>query len=293
MPRWSQTHTSHPRELEASVSDDVSQERMKRLLSDSEAALRHALAFRHMDSLRRLALHRPHYNPNQPRVPAGKPDGGQWTNSGADAGRAAAADGHIPPISSQPESVMSDGRADTIKAGARFASRTHITIDPEVLTGISTIDDATMALTDTLARVMDAVGQVPGISPQRYGMMVHTAFAAAVRLMRWPGIGFWDVETTFSLIPGARYGSKDSIRTDVVLRNEAGDVIAIYDVKTGDADLSPARVNKLLAKTRAAPGTPVIQMHVKHGLSLKAEQIGPNLGALQASSKPRLSVTVA
>ena len=69
-------------------------------VSELEAALRHALAFRHMDSLRRLALHRPHYNPNQPRVPAGKPDGGEWTNSGADAGRAAAADGHIPPISS-------------------------------------------------------------------------------------------------------------------------------------------------------------------------------------------------
>jgi hypothetical protein len=289
MNPWSPTNISHRHEPE--VSDDVSQERMKRLLSDSEAALRHALAFRHMGSLRRIALNRPHYNPNQPRVPAGNPDGGQWTSDSDDTGGIAAAEGHTQSISSQPGKLMNDGGADSINRKTRVASRTRIIIDPEVVTGISTIDDTTMALTDTLARVMDAVGQVPGISPQNYGKMVHTAFAAAVRLMRWPGIGFWDVETTFSLIPGARYGSKGSIRTDVVLRNEAGDVIAIYDVKTGDADMSRARVNELLAKTRAAPGTPVIQMHVLR-VTRKAEQIGPNVGPLQALPKARLSVTI-
>jgi hypothetical protein len=64
------------------------------------------------------------------------------------------------------------------------------------------------------------------------------AFAGQVRFVKLPGIGFFDVETTLSLMSGARYGSKDSIRTDVVLRNDAGDIIAIYDVKTGEKGLS-------------------------------------------------------
>jgi hypothetical protein len=72
---------------------DVAQARMQRLLSGSQAALRHALALRQMQALHRIALHRSQYNPNQPRVPAGNPDGGQWTSAGGGIGiRLAAAD---------------------------------------------------------------------------------------------------------------------------------------------------------------------------------------------------------
>jgi hypothetical protein len=67
------------------VSDEASHARMQRLLSGSQAALRHALAFRHMGALHRIALRHSHFNANQPRVPAGNPDGGQWTT--ADSGR--------------------------------------------------------------------------------------------------------------------------------------------------------------------------------------------------------------
>lgn len=35
---------------------------------------------------------------------------------------------------------------------------------------------------------------------------------------------------------------KNSIRTDVILKNDAGDIIAIYDVKTGDATIKESRV---------------------------------------------------
>jgi hypothetical protein len=94
LSRWpwqAPTGTSHSPEVEAS--DDVSQARSQRLLSDSQAALRHALALRQMQALHRIALYRSHFNPNQPRVPAGNPDGGQWTSAGGGAGmRLAAAD---------------------------------------------------------------------------------------------------------------------------------------------------------------------------------------------------------
>jgi hypothetical protein len=78
----SRIEAPYPQGPDADLSDEISQARIQRLLSGSQAALRHALAFRHMDALRRIALHRSHYNPNQPRVPAGNSDGGQWTSEG-------------------------------------------------------------------------------------------------------------------------------------------------------------------------------------------------------------------
>ena len=68
--------------LQADGSDEIAQARIQRLLSGSQAALRGALALRHMHALHRIAFHHSHYNPNQPRVPAGHPDGGQWTKGG-------------------------------------------------------------------------------------------------------------------------------------------------------------------------------------------------------------------
>jgi hypothetical protein len=111
------------------------------------------------------------------------------------------------------------------------------------------------------------------------------AFAGQVRFVKLPGIGFFDVETTLSLMSGARYGSKDSIRTDVVLRNDAGDIIAIYDVKTGEKGLSRKRLRELLDKTGAAPGTPIIQLHQSYGATRKAEErdsdLHPQLSSLR------------
>ena len=46
------------------------------------------------------------YSPNQPRVPAGNPDGGQWTKEGDDAGR---------------RLVLSDANPDELVAGAQYA----------------------------------------------------------------------------------------------------------------------------------------------------------------------------
>jgi hypothetical protein len=102
------------------------------------------------------------------------------------------------------------------------------------------------------------------MSPQRYGQLVHQAFATAVVAEGSPGIGPDDVETTF---PEGPYGSSGSIRTDVVLRDDDGNIIAIYDVKTGEADLTAARANQLRAKTGAPSETPVIQVRFNEALS--------------------------
>jgi hypothetical protein len=111
------------------------------------------------------------------------------------------------------------------------------------------------------------------LTPQRYGQLVHEQFADAVVAAVLPGIAANDVETTFP--EGWSYGSPDSIRTDVVLRDDDGTIIAIYDVKTGRSGLTAARITELLAKTRATDGTrmielridgPIVKIQLAHGL---------------------------
>jgi hypothetical protein len=136
------------------------------------------------------------------------------------------------------------------------------------LTGIPTIDNTSEALSNILTNVMAGLEYLPEMRPQTYGTLVHTAFGVAVRLANLPGVG--DIERSFSLEDSdPRYGLAGSIRTDVTLRNIQGDVIAIYDGKTGDERISRHRADELRAITRAAPNTPVFELNIVRGLSRK------------------------
>lgn len=114
---------------------------------------------------------------------------------------------------------------------------------------------------------------------------MHVAFGTAVRFEGLPGIGPNDVEHSF----GGDYGEPGGIRTDVVLRNEAGDIMAIYDVKTGGARLTAARVPELREKTGVGPNVPIIEMSVLRGATLKGHVtqriIGVVLAQLWASAR--------
>jgi hypothetical protein len=192
------------------------------------------------------------FDPDQPRVPAGSPEGGQWTSEGG-AGEA-----------------IADATVDTNRLGRELAQLgTQISIDASALTGISRIDETTKSLANTLAKVVDGIGIVAGANALEYGRVVHFAFANAVRFGNFEGIGIFDVETTHSLEPDAHYGARDSIRTDVVLRNEVGDIVAIYDVKTGRTGLSRSRVAELRAKTRVGPNIPIIEINLVRGVLMK------------------------
>jgi hypothetical protein len=201
------------------------------------------------------------FNPNQSRAPKGDPDGGQWVR---DAGR----DGSLV---TKP-AAMRRGPSDKPlplhvplgKPAAPDAPRQRITIINNAQTGMSTVDKTTEKLRTTLE---DVVNKLPDGSGSRYGIRVHTEFANAVRDQNLDGIGRAGVEQTFPR--NLSYGSADSIRTDVTLRDAGGEAIAIYDVKTGTATLGPGRVQELLAKVDAGR-IPVIEMHVIRGLSLKS-----------------------
>ena len=94
---------------------------------------------------------------------------------------------------------------------------------------------------------------------------MHTVFAATVRGLNLPGIGREGVEQSFDQFGLAHYGKDGSIRTDVVLRNSKDIIIAIYDLKTGDAIIRPPRAAKIRAMTKAGPNVPVIELHAVRG----------------------------
>lgn len=207
------------------------------------------------------------FTPDQPRVPAGSREGGRWTAVGSNG---ASRPGDRPERASDASSglgspTLSDTAPDSIIAGAQYA-QTQFNIDPSALTGISTIDDTTKQLANTLARIKDTFESRAGLSPQKYGTAIHTTFANAVRAQGLPGIAPSDVETTFG---GERYGAKGSVRTDVILRNDVGDVIAIYDVKTGEKGIEPERAAKLRIKAGVGNEVPIIQMSFPYGISRK------------------------
>jgi hypothetical protein len=178
------------------------------------------------------------YSSDQPRVPAGNSDGGQWTSGGG--------------IDGNP-----------IAPTQQYAS-TLVVKHPGARTGDPRIDQTTDKLVTALAGVMETIEYPANMSAQRYGQLVHQAFATAVVAEGLPGIGSDDVETTF---PEGPYGSPGSIRTDVILRDDDRNIIAIYDVKMGEADLTSARANQLRAKTGAPSETPVIQVRFNEALS--------------------------
>jgi hypothetical protein len=150
-------------------------------------------AFQHEQALK--------YDPNQPRVPAGHPDGGQWTSGSSGSGSALAGTSATAEVLSRvveaarsdadPSRVMSDESPDPLIPGARYA---QVSVSRFDRTGDPRIDQTTGTLVDTLARAHTSIGE--GAGPV-FGIMVHSAFAADVKRQNIPGIGRVGVEQSF------------------------------------------------------------------------------------------------
>ncbi|WP_147292604.1 hypothetical protein [Undibacter mobilis] len=222
------------------------------------------------------------YRPDQPRVPAGRREGGQWMS---DVGGGGINDSRVisdatPDNDWIPGAQYAAGprgpkdkrplHLPTPDTSERVGSTTYragqVTIVNNAQTGLSTVDETTEKLKTVLEKVVNARPEGFG---REYGKAIHYAFGDAVKAENLRGIGRKGVEHTFPE-EDTRYGSKGTVRTDVVLKNDAGDVIAIYDVKTGNAYLDAPRVRELRAKTGVTLSIPVIEMHIRRGLSLKA-----------------------
>lgn len=107
-----------------------------------------------------VGSHGHRYDPNQPRVPAGHTDGGQWTSKGGhDAGPRPADTSH------PAEAVISDLDGD-VDTGARYANR-RVSRGPIVINGRSvqpTISQATR-LAEAQLNARDAIARVRELDP--------------------------------------------------------------------------------------------------------------------------------
>ncbi len=206
------------------------------------------------------------YNPNQPRVPGGQPDGGQWTNTGHGWHRQSLADREANQRFSLSGEVLSDGLPELPRVWTQYAEARSNTgpQDPA-------IESTHQTLLDILISVNSRANRFAGsMSPTQYGTYVHVEFANAVRSRNLPGIGTEGVEQSFDadgLNPP--YGTYDTIRTDIILRNRAGRIIAVFDVKTGDAIMNPAREAKIRAYTHVGPDIPLFILRAQRGAGRK------------------------
>jgi hypothetical protein len=148
--------------------------------------------------------------------------------------------------------ILNDTTPDPLRAGAQYAAD----VRNFAVTNDSVIDRNTEFLLDILTLSFYAMGE--GTGPL-FGVRVHLDFARRVRAYDLPGIGSDGVEQSSYFGGFVRYGFNGSVRTDVLLKNAAGKPIAIYDVKTGNAKLTPSRV-KELREAVGAPNVPVIEL---------------------------------
>jgi hypothetical protein len=229
------------------------------------AALRRRLA----SDVRSDVLRTLKYNPDQPRVSAGQSAGGQWTSDGGGGPSGASQPDTAAASHGQPERGPQYAALDTgtqtdashAPAGVQYASA----IPPDIsaaLTGDSRTDAVTKRLAQIYADTMETLARLPG-QPQKYGIIVHVAFAAAVLAA---GIREnMDIERSFDLPPDFP-SSKKSVRPDIVLRDDSGDIVAIYDIKTGDSGIDPWRARELHAATRTGPDVPIIVMYTDEAI---------------------------
>jgi hypothetical protein len=210
-------------------------------------------------------------------VPAGDPDGGEWTDAGegdgVGSGSTDAERSRYHVVQLRPSESGIIGVGNTLAPGIaveRFDKR-----------GDPIIDTMTEILLNRVAAAHVVAGE--GAGPA-YGAMVHTEFGNDLRLQGIPGL---EVEQSFSAGDVQKYGVDGSIRTDVILRDANPKVIAIRDLKTGAARLEPKRVREIWSQVKFGSEVPVIELHIRRGVTKKG---GPVSGASSADASSIASI---
>ncbi len=167
---------------------------------------------------------------------------------------------HVQRAPSNASLSETDATPDVLHTGAKYAQINN------AVTGNPVIDRTTDMLLAVLQESVLSMGAGWGA---RFGTAVHVDFANRVRKLDLPGIGQEGVEQGYHLdVKGfVQYGMAGSIRTDVTLRDPKDPdqkPIAVYDLKTGYAVLTPARVEEILKKVDT-PGLWVIELQYRTG----------------------------
>lgn len=143
----------------------------------------------------------------------------------------------------------------------------HYIVSERHTTGNRHIDGITEKIMDVLDQVLSTIGPGAGNS---YGSFVHSSAANILREMNIPGIGEDGIEQSFQFGDVVRYGLSNSVRTDVILRHDqTGEILAVWDIKTGSASLNPKRVAQIRQNLDISDDIPVIEVHINLGVKVK------------------------
>jgi len=139
------------------------------------------------------------------------------------------------------------------------ASSTGVRVSgPDLRQSVSATGVATEAVVDDLAAAANRASATmcPGKGPV-YGTRVHSEFADEIA-----SLGRSDVFSEVSYLNGevVPYGTRGSVRLDAVV-GSPGAPSAIYDLKTGSAALTPARIAQIRANLPAGfQDVPVLEL---------------------------------
>jgi hypothetical protein len=228
-----------------------------------------------------------HYNPNQPRVPVGHHGGGQWTDGsyGPETKvQLALAGPRRFPIAIQ--KAIEAGLLGLYAYLSRYNSRYYRTVIEAQARGFyregapggefdmkavqvltqPQVNDAckklgtVQELTDNAVAAAKAKGEP--MSASQYGTAIHQQVASAIgnknpsfiaelSLVKMAEEGATEEELEKARKGGIKYGTEGSIRVDVLERKDE-DTVCVYDIKTGNAGLSPARFAEIFLNVRSA-----------------------------------------
>jgi hypothetical protein len=156
---------------------------------------------------------------------------------------------------------MSDAYPEPLIPGVQYA---QVVQQNNAILRNPRIDRTTERLLSILTDTVESLGAGSG---PIFGIQAHLEFANRVKALNIPGIREEGVEQSFSLGDAARYGAAGSIRTDIVLRDRSGIPIAVYDLKTGNAKLTPSRVREIRDGI-GRPNIPVIELRYVDGTAV-------------------------
>lgn len=111
---------------------------------------------------------------------------------------------------------------------------------------------------------MERVGEGSGAA---FGSMVHKEAADWVRSSGVPGLSAEQSWLDGIPVIGNLLGSK---RPDVVLRETDGDILAVWDLKTGNAELWRPRAAEIRQSMGIGPEIPLIRLSMRWGSASKA-----------------------
>src|SRR5262249_12440418 len=202
-----------------------------------------------------------HYDPNQPRVPRGHSDGGQWTDGdGGGPIKPAYLIPLIPPaVKTTLEASLAlytwlslrnsyDRQAIIAIRGNEYRRSEADPLKVEFVGYISqdNVDKICQRFGDTQKLTNKSAAEVktkePYLGPAVYSTRVHTVLRDKVLAENNQN---FRPEVSFLKGKEETYGRKGSIRIDVLDKADDRDLVCVYDIKTGQRGLSPARIDEI------------------------------------------------